>query len=167
MNQPGQKENHIRSRCAHRKQDPRQQQLRIHVPRLHKHRQRHADNRISDHGHPPHAQTVRHEAPGRTRHQGDDLVGEAQRADDVAHAVLLADQVGDDEGDGAVEEDEERDGEERDAQQVRGGLRGSRRGRKGQEALDGERHFGGFGCGDGSTRVFLSLSSVFVSISLL
>lgn len=53
--------------------------------------------------------------------------------------MFLADEVGDDEGDGAVEEDEEGDGEERDAEEVCERLEGRCGGREG-EAPENGRH---------------------------
>lgn len=99
-----------------------------------------ADDGVAQHGDPAHAQAVRGEAPGGAGDEGDDLVDEAEGADNVAHARLDADEVRDEKGDGRVEEDEEGDAEEGDAEQVRRGLQRRRRGRKWEEAAEAARH---------------------------
>lgn len=65
------------------------------------------------------ADDVGQEAPDGTGGEGDELVDEAQGAHEIADAALDPDHVGDDEGDGGVEEDEKGDGEETDAEEIR------------------------------------------------
>ena len=93
----------LRSCRANGKKDPRQQQLRVHIMRLDKEKQRQANDGVPRDGDIAHAAAVRDEAPDGTGDQGDDLIDEAEGADDVTDAVLDADEIGDDEGDAAVE----------------------------------------------------------------
>ena len=62
--------------------------------------------------------TIRYQTPDRAGDQGDDFIDEAESADNIPNAMLDADQVGDNKGDAAVEEDEEGYAEEGDAQEV-------------------------------------------------
>lgn len=71
--------------------------------------------------------TIRHQTPDRAGDQGDNFINEAEGTDDVTDAMLDADQVGDDKGDAAVEENKEGDAEKADAQEVGEGMERGRR----------------------------------------
>ena len=121
---------HPRRTPPQTKPHPRNQQLRIDIPTLHQHPQAHRDNRISQPTNPPHAQPVRDNAPDRTRNQRHQLVRKAQGPNQISHSVFDAEQVGDDEGDAGVQEDEEGDAEEAGAEEVGGCLEGGDAGRE-------------------------------------
>lgn len=120
----------LRCRRADGEEDASEEELGVHVPRLDEDGQRETDQRVPDRGDPSHTQPIGDQAPGRAGDERNELVSEAERADDVSDAMFLANQVGDNERDGAVEEDEEGDGEERDAEEVGERLQGCDRGRE-------------------------------------
>ena len=100
------------------KENACQQQIRIHTSRLHENDERNADNHVTDHGNGAKTDAVAQKAPYRTGDEHDELVGKTQGADSISNLRLLADSVGDDEGDGGIEEDEEGDAEQTDADEV-------------------------------------------------
>ncbi|KAH8204638.1 hypothetical protein TruAng_001267 [Truncatella angustata] len=112
-------------RGADREEDPDSHETPHAFPalaHLHEAEQAEADDRVSQYGNPAHAQPVAHQTPDGTGDERDDLIDEAEGADNVADVGLDVEQVGDKERDGRVEEDEEGDAEERYAQQVSRGL---------------------------------------------
>ena len=127
----------LRSRSSHGKEDPCQQQLRIDIPSLDEEEERGSDDGVADYCHRPHAQAVRHKPPYRASYQGNDLIDEAESPDDVTNAFLHADQIRNDEGYAAVQEDEEGYGEQRDPQEVGGRLQGGGGRGEGEEAREG------------------------------
>ncbi|CAG9972414.1 unnamed protein product, partial [Clonostachys byssicola] len=80
----------LRGRRAHGEEDASEEELGVHVPRLDEDGQREADQRVPDRGDPSHTQAIRDQAPGRAGDERNELVSEAERADDVADAMLLA-----------------------------------------------------------------------------
>ena len=109
-------------RRAHAKEQPRDQKIWIDMFGLHKAGQADADNQVAHHDHSPDTQPVADQTPKRTGDQRQQLVREPECTDRIANPVLLTDDVGHDEADGGVEEDEEGDGEEGDAEEVGRGL---------------------------------------------
>lgn len=104
----------LRSSSSKGEKDPRQEELRVDIGRLDEQEQGEANDGIADHSNEPNAQTVRYQAPEGTCDQGHDLINEAQSANDITDAILDVQQVSEHKRNAAVEEDEERDGEERD-----------------------------------------------------
>ena len=100
-----------RSSRAQAEQQSREQQLRIDVLRCHEDPQAHADDGVSYDGDAADAHAVAQQAPGRARNQCDQLVREAQGTHRVADMVRLSNALRHHKRDGAVQEDEERDGE--------------------------------------------------------
>lgn len=111
-------EYYLRSSGSNSKENPRQQQLRIDIRRLNKHQQRKSNDGIAGDGNISYTDTIRYQTPDGAGDQGDDFIDEAKSADNVTNAMLDADQVGDDKGYAAVEEDEEGYAEEGDTQEV-------------------------------------------------
>lgn len=134
---------HSRRTPAQTKQDPRQQQLRIYIARLHQNTQRDTHNRVADNSHTPHAHAVTQQAPGRTPNQRNQLVDKPQRAHRVPDIARLPDALRDHKRDGAVEEDEEADAEQGDPKQVRCDLRARRREGEAEHGLSAGRKLDG------------------------
>lgn len=122
---------HSRCRSSNCKKQSSQQKLRINITRLDKQYQGKRNNGISNRSNPSHAQPVRHKSPDWTRHQRDNFVGKAQSADYITNAMFLPNEVSDYKGDGAIEKNEEADGEERNTEEVGGSLEGCCRGGEG------------------------------------
>lgn len=112
----------IRRRSAQGKQQATQQQLRVDIGSLDEEEQAQRDDGVAHNGDLGDADTVADHAPERAADEGDQLISEAQGADGIADAMVAADAIGDDEGEGAVEEDQEGDAEQGDAEQVGGDL---------------------------------------------
>ncbi|KAK6067289.1 hypothetical protein SCUP234_11664 [Seiridium cupressi] len=111
------------------------------LPDLDKARQADANDGISEDGDPSYAQSVRYESPDGAGDKRNDLIDEAEGADNIANAGFDVDEIGNEKGDGRVEENEERDAEQRYAQQV--GRRLQRRRHRGerQQAADARHGF--------------------------
>ncbi|CRK34779.1 hypothetical protein BN1708_006514, partial [Verticillium longisporum] len=107
----------LRSSGTDSKEDARQQKLRIDIARLHKQEKREADDRVADDSDPSHTEAVGNETPNWAGDEGDNLVDETKCADNITDAIFDAYEVCDHEGDAAVEEHQERDGEERYAEE--------------------------------------------------
>ena len=112
------RETYARCGPAKAEEDPREQQLRIDILGLDEDEEREADDGVPNDTDEARADDVRQQTPCRTGRESDELVHEAQRAHEIADTPLDADDVGDHERDGGVEEDEEGYREETDAQEV-------------------------------------------------
>ncbi|KAJ1303649.1 hypothetical protein OPQ81_008077 [Rhizoctonia solani] len=113
---------HSRGSGPNGKENPSQEQLGVDIRSLDKEEQRKADDGISNHGHEANTKAIRDQAPERTGDQGHQLVDEAEGADDIAHAIMNADQISNDKRNTAVQKHEEGDGEERKPEKVADGL---------------------------------------------
>lgn len=111
--------------------------MRIHITRLHKQDQAQTNNQISTDSNGPYSYTVTQDAPNWTGHQCNQFISEAESADSISDFFFLSYAIGDDEGDGGIEEYEEGNGEETDTEEVGRGL--DPRGGEGQ----GDRNHGG------------------------
>lgn len=115
---------YLRGSSPKSEEDPRQEELRVDIGSLDKQKQGQANDGISNHGNEANTQTVRYQAPEGACDQGYDLIDKAQSTNDITDAIFDMKQVGDDKGNAAVKEDEERDREERDSEQVADSLKG-------------------------------------------
>ena len=116
-----------RSSRAQAEQQPREQQLWIDVLRRHEDPQAHADDGVSYDGDAADAYAVAQQAPDRTCNQCHQLVREAQGAHRVAHMMRLSNALRHHKRNGAVQEDEERDGEQCHPKEICCDLRARRR----------------------------------------